>query len=385
MAAKKLVVSTYFQYILIALGVFVLATFVPQIWGVLLTFFLAAVLAYILNPLVRWLEGWRVPRSLAVIGVFVVLVLAVVAALIAIIVPAVRQARTLIEEPEIIVQGAAGLLERGQDLPYVGEQVAELDQQTVVQFARDNAPPPQVIVDNALGLVGGVFGVFGVILNLFLMLIISIYLLIDRERITGAALGLIPETMRDQTVELFHVVESTLFRFLKAQLFLCVLMGVIGWAIAFFTIGGDYAVLIGLWVGFMELIPVLGAILGAVPVVLLALLDSPTQALLVAGIFLVVQQVEGNVLVPRITGGAVRVHPLWVLFALLAATALYGVVGALFAVPIVAIIAAAIRYLKGTLVFESWGKPPLRSAEETPEPVAAGTGSGERARKPEGE
>ncbi|MBA2442848.1 MAG: AI-2E family transporter [Rubrobacter sp.] len=384
MPAKKLVVSTYFQYILIALGVFVLATFVPQIWGVLLTFFLAAVLAYILNPVVRWLERWRVPRSLAVIGVFVVLIAAVLAALVAIIVPAVRQAQTLIEEPEIIVQGAAGLLERGQDLPYVGERVAELDQQTVVQFAQENAPPPQAIVDNALGLLGGVFGIFGVVLNLFLMLIISIYLLIDRERITGAALGLIPETMREQTVELFHVVESTLFRFLKAQLFLCVLMGVIGWAIAFFTIG-EYAVLIGLWVGFLELIPVLGAILGAVPVVLLALLDSPTQALLVAGIFLVVQQIEGNVLVPRITGDAVRVHPLWVLFALLAATALYGIVGAIFAVPIVAIIAAAIRYLKGTLVFESWRKPPLRSAEETPEPVAAGAGSGEGDRKLEGE
>lgn len=384
MPAKKLVVSTYFQYILIALGVFVLATFVPQIWGVLLTFFLAAVLAYILNPLVRWLEGWRVPRSLAVIGVFVVLVLAVLAALVAIIVPAVRQARTLIEQPEIVVQGAAGLLERAQDLPYVGERVAELDQETIVQFAQENAPPPQAIVDNALGLLGGVFGIFGVILNLFLMLIVSIYLLIDRERITGAALGLIPETMRDQTVELFHVVESTLFRFLKAQLFLCGLMGVIGWAIAFFTIG-EYAVLIGLWVGFMELIPVLGAILGAVPAVLLALLNSPTQALLVAGIFLVVQQIEGNVLVPRITGDAVRVHPLWVLFALLAATALYGIVGAIFAVPIVAIIAAAIRYLKGTLVFESWGKPPLRSAEETPEPVAAGAGSGGGDRKLEGE
>jgi predicted PurR-regulated permease PerM len=89
--------------------------------------------------------------------------------------------------------------------------------------------------------------------------------------------------------------------------------------------------------------------------------------LIVAGLFLVAQQLEGNVLVPRIQGGSVGVHPLWVLFATLAGTALYGLIGAVFAVPIVAIIAATLRYLRGTLIFERWGKPPVKPAEEEPE------------------
>ena len=72
-------------------------------------------------------------------------------------------------------------------------------------------------------------------------------------------------------------------------------------------------------------------------------------------------------LVPRIQGGSVGVHPLWVLFATLAGTALYGLVGAIFAVPVVAIIAATLRYLRGTLIFERWGKPPVKPAEEEPE------------------
>lgn len=80
MPTKKLVISTYFQYILIALGALLVFTFVPQIGGVLLTFLLAAILAYVLNPLVRRLEGWRIPRVVAVIGVFMALLLAILAA-----------------------------------------------------------------------------------------------------------------------------------------------------------------------------------------------------------------------------------------------------------------------------------------------------------------
>jgi predicted PurR-regulated permease PerM len=139
-------------------------------------------------------------------------------------------------------------------------------------------------------------------------------------------------------------------------------------------------------VAVTEIIPVLGAFLGAIPAVLIALLIKDggfTMALIVAGLFLVAQQIEGNILVPRIQGGSTGVHPLWVLFGTLAGTALYGVVGAIFAVPIVAIVAATIRYLRGTLAFERWSKPPL-TPEEPPKaeadslPEAAGLGKTRR-------
>jgi predicted PurR-regulated permease PerM len=196
------------------------------------------------------------------------------------------------------------------------------------------------------------------------MLIISIYLLLDRERITRAVLGAIPHTVRSHAVELFHAVERTLIRYLRGQLTLCAIMGVIGAAIAFFVIG-RYALVVGLWVGMTEIIPVIGAFLGAIPAVMIALfVGGFYKALIVAGLFLLAQQIEGNVLVPRIMGGSVGVHPLWVLFATLAATALYGIVGAVFAVPMVAIVAATLRYLRSTLIFERWGKAPLVPAPE---------------------
>lgn len=359
MSANKLVVSTYLQYVLIALGALLLFTFVRQIGGVLLTFLLAGILAYTLNPLVRMLEAWRIPRILAVLGVFLALVVAVLVALLVLIIPAVGQVQSLVQNPEILTDGAAWLLDRAREFPYIGEQIVTIDQATITQFVQSNAPSPGQVVNVALGFIGGVFGVFGTVLNLLLMLIVSIYLLLDKERIRGASLGAVPATIRDQTIELLHAVEGALVKYLKGQLSLCAIMGVLGWAIAYFTFG-DYALLIGLWVGLTEIIPVLGAFLGAVPAVLIALfLDGFTQALVVTGLFLLAQQLEGNILQPRIVGGSVGVHPLWVLFATLAATALYGVIGAVFAVPIVAIIAAAFRYLRGTLLFERWGKPPV--------------------------
>jgi predicted PurR-regulated permease PerM len=383
--AGKLVVSTYLQYIVLAVGVLFLASFVRQISGVLLTFLAAGVLAYALNPVVRFLERLRVPRVVAVVGVFLVLILAVTTALLVIIVPAIGQVRQIVSNPQAIAQQANTLTEQAQSLPYVGQYVTELDQDRVLQLIRSNAPSAGQVFNVATGVIGGVFGIFGVILNLLLLVLVAVYLLLERERITRALLRTIPGTIRDQSIELFHAVEQTLIRYLRGQLLLCFIMGVIGWAIMFFTVG-DYALLVGAWVAATEIIPVLGAFLGAVPAIFIALLVQDggfTMALIVAGLFLVAQQIEGNILVPRIQGGSTGVHPLWVLFGTLAGTALYGVVGAVFAVPIVAIVAATIRYLRGTLAFERWSKPPLMP-EEPPKteadslPEAAGLGKTRR-------
>ena len=369
MSARKLVVSTYLQYIVLAVGILLLVFFVRQVSGVLLTFLAAGVLAYSLNPIVRRLEALRVPRALAVIGVFLVLILVTVVTLLLIIIPSVGQVQIVVRNPQDLVDQVTAQVNRLQDIPYVGRYVAELDQDRILQLLRENAPSAEQVANVATGVIGGVFGVFGTLFNLLLLVLVSIYLLLEREKITRALLGAIPETVRDQSLELFYEVEHTLVRYLRGQIFLCAIMGVIGAAIMYFTVG-KYALPVGAWVAATEIIPVIGAFLGAVPAVAIALFvpgGGFLDALLVAGLFLIAQQLEGNVLVPRIQGGSVGVHPLWVLFATLAGTALYGLVGAIFAVPVVAIIAATLRYLRGTLILERWGRPPVKPAEEEPE------------------
>jgi len=190
--AKKLVVSTYLQYVLIGAAALVLFAFVRQLGGVLLTFLLAGALAYVLNPLVRWIEGRGIPRILAVLGVFAALVAVVLVALFVLIVPAAGQVGALIQNPQALIDGAAAMVDRIRELPYVGERVAALDQQALYGFARANAPSAGQVYNGALGFTGGVFGIFGTVLNLVLMLNISVYLVLDRERVTRATLGRSP-------------------------------------------------------------------------------------------------------------------------------------------------------------------------------------------------
>src|SRR5215217_327692 len=131
-------------------------------------------------------------------------------------------------------------------------------------------------------------------------------------------------------------------------------MAAIGWAFAYFTFC-CYSLLIGLWIGVTEIVAFLGAFLGAVPAVAIALFSSGfTQALVVAALFLLAQQLEGNILGLKIQDSSVGVHPLWVLFATLAARVLYGIFGAIFAATLVAILAATLRYLRRTPLFEGW-------------------------------
>jgi predicted PurR-regulated permease PerM len=270
------------------------------------------------------------------------------------IVPGAVRVHSLLQNPEVLTNGAAGLLDQARGLPYAGEQIGVVDQVKLRKLVQSNAPSPGQLLSVTLDFI---LGAFGVLLNLLLMLLISVYLLLDRERISTARLSFMPVTIRDQTIELFHAVESTLIKYLRGQL-LFAIMGAIGWAFAYLTFG-RYSVLIGLWIGVTEIIPVIGAFLGAVPAVATALFSSGfTQALVVAALFLLAQQLEGNILGLKIQDSSVGVHPLWVLFATLAATVLYGIFGTILAVPIVAILAATLRYLRRTPLFEGWRKPP---------------------------
>ncbi|MGH3145459.1 MAG: AI-2E family transporter, partial [Rubrobacter sp.] len=191
MSARKLVVSRYFQYIVLAVGVVLLVAFVRQISGVLLTFLAAGVLAYVLNPAVRRLEDLRVPRVLAVLGVFAVLILVVVVTLLLIILPSIGQVQIVVRNPQDLVDQVIALVNRVQNIPFVGRYVADLDQDRLLQLLQQNAPSAEQVANVATGVIGGVFGVFGTVFNLFLMVLISIYLLLERERITRAMIGMI--------------------------------------------------------------------------------------------------------------------------------------------------------------------------------------------------
>jgi predicted PurR-regulated permease PerM len=128
-------------------------------------------------------------------------------------------------------------------------------------------------------------------------------------------------------------------------------------ALGIFPDGRTYALFFGFFYGLMELIPYLGPVLGATPPVLVALFQDPLTAVWVVLLFVALQQLEGHVVAPQVFGHHLRINPLLVIFALLFGAQLYGILGALLALPLAAIARETAVYLNQHLVLEPWGTP----------------------------
>jgi predicted PurR-regulated permease PerM len=150
--------------------------------------------------------------------------------------------------------------------------------------------------------------------------------------------------------------------YVRGQLLFSLVMGIgagvglwIFGVVGIFPDGKTYALAFGVWFGLMELVPYVGPFLGAVPPLLVALFQDPLTAVWVALLFIGLQQIEGHVASPLIFGHALRINPLLVIFALLFGAELFGIVGALVALPVAAVIRETIVYLRQHLVLEPWG------------------------------
>jgi predicted PurR-regulated permease PerM len=210
-----------------------------------------------------------------------------------------------------------------------------------------------------------VSGVVNLAIGLFGVVFVAVYLLSDSRRIQAAALRSTPRRYRRDVQGLWDAFSLSLSRYLGGLLLSLAIQGVLS-AIALALLGVPYALLLGAWVSVTALVPYLGAFVGGAPAVALALTISPTTALLTVALFVLIQQLEGNVLTPRIQGQAVRVHPALVFLAVIAGGELFGLMGIVFAVPIVAVLRVLFDFFRARLRV----KPEPRPAALATEPAA---------------
>lgn len=206
------------------------------------------------------------------------------------------------------------------------------------------------VQDLAQNILGGLLGFLSSAFNfgiaLFGVVFIAVYLLVDVRRMKAAYLMVIPHSYRRDGSDLWNAFGLSLSRYLSGLGFVLVIQGVVS-AIAMAALGIRYAILIGVWVSITAIIPYIGAWLGAIPAVVLALLlgsstlpaiSALTTALLTLLVFVAIQQFEGNFLTPRIQGEAVHVHPILVFLAVIAGGQIAGLLGIIFAVPTLAVL-----------------------------------------------
>jgi predicted PurR-regulated permease PerM len=182
-----------------------------------------------------------------------------------------------------------------------------------------------------------VSGVFGLVVAIFGAVFVAAYLLADTRRIKATYLMMVPASYRHDARDLWNAFEHAFSRYMNGLLLDLLIQGALS-AVVLYLIGVPYALALGAWVSLTALIPYIGAWLGALPAVIIAFTVSPLKAVLTLIAFFVIQQVEGNFLLPRIQGQAIHIHPVPILLAVIVGWGLFGVVGMVLAIPALAVV-----------------------------------------------
>jgi len=313
---------------------------------VLLPFVAGMAVAYLLDPVVDRVERWRVgPARLGRTGstLFVLMVFfSLMLGVLLLLVPLVQaQAISLSEALPRYIQRLetemAPLLERFSQ---------HVDGQEAAAKIPEIAGRALGWITSLLGQVisGGLF-IANLISLLVITPIVSFYLLRDWDHIVSAIDGWLPRAQAGTIREQAALIDRTLAAFVRGQGTVCLVLGVF-YAVGLSLSGLDFGLVIGLFAGLISFIPFVGTILGGLMSVGLSLaqFDTLQPVVIVAAIFVVGQVIEGNFLTPNLVGEAVGLHPVWVIFALLAGGALFGFVGVLLAVPVAAVIGVVTRF-----------------------------------------
>lgn len=317
--------------------------------GLIRQIVIAAILAYVLTPVFNYIERHTpLKRSHSVLVVYLLLVVAVVTVLIALGIEAVNQANRLIEDlPGIVADLTNRMVVLARQPIVIGPfeiDLLTMDLTTVrdqvVDVVRGLLGPSSEIIAN---LATGTVATVTVILFIFIM---SIYIAIDMPRFGGLIADMAAQPGYRGDAERLTNQFSRIWRaYLRGQVILALVIGTMV-GVSLTLLGLRNAIALGIIAGLLEFLPVMGPIIAAVIAILAALLqtDIPfnvtpfTYAVIVLAVMIVIQQIENNLLVPRIVGGALDLHPLVVIVGVLAGTSVAGVLGAILAAPTLATI-----------------------------------------------
>jgi predicted PurR-regulated permease PerM len=314
---------------------------------ILTPFAVAAVLAYICDPMVNWLVARRVPRSIAVLSVIFLLGL-VLSALLLILVPMVyKEAVTLITRLPDLVE-----MVNAKALPLLKEHfdiTLQLDAGSIRQWVTENWSSAQDALPGLLkkATTGGA-AVIGFFANLLLIPMVMFYLLQEWPHITEGLRTIIPRPMVDRSLRILGDIDKVMSEFLRGQLSVMLLLAVF-YSIGLWIAGLKFALPVGVITGLLVFVPFVGFTAGLVLGLLSAILQAEgwPPIIGVAVVFSLGQLIESFLLTPYIVGDRIGLHPLVVIFALMAFGQLFGFVGVMVALPASAALLVALRELRG--------------------------------------
>jgi predicted PurR-regulated permease PerM len=321
----------------------------------LLPFMLGLLLAYVMLPFINWLDlrlqfvihRPRLTRTLAVLIGYVLVIVILAGSLAFVIPPIATQVSRLTQGlPDLVRRAYSAAPEVVQLwLDRYNEAVPEEIRLALERSIQDRL---QALIEalqaGLFRTIGVLFSTVSFVLGLVIVPLWMFYILRDQPEMDASLYRLIPRAYHEDVRSIRALIDEVLSGYLRGQLILVVLVALM-FFIGLELIGIDFALLLGTIVGLLEVIPVLGPILGAIPALVVTLATAPSKVWLVVLLAIAVQQIENNFFVPHIAGGTVRLHPAIVMIALVIGGAVAGAVGLVLSVPLTAIIRDVAHYL----------------------------------------
>jgi predicted PurR-regulated permease PerM len=310
---------------------------------------IAFLLAFILDPIVDFLTArLRISRGLATALVFLVLIvgmLGVVAAPVTAVPSVTRAVLSLQGDVIRVISDIGDFFEQPLEIGGYLLDLSEVYQELSAMLRSFVASVAQGTIDVVLDIASGAFW-------LIVILVIAFYLIKDADRLIEQLDDLAPPAYRDDFVRLRQRITDVWNAFLRGQLVMGLSMVIITTVVCM-AVGLPYAVVLGLIAGVTEFVPNIGPIIALIPAVLLALFQGSAFlplsnfwfAVLVTGLYIVIQQIEGNLLLPRVMGSSLNLHPLVVLIGIIVGGSLAGILGMVLAAPVLATLRVLGRYV----------------------------------------
>jgi predicted PurR-regulated permease PerM len=375
--AAKIEVPRWIQLIGLPLLLLLLWVIAGAVRHVIFLFLVALLIALLLNPIVRAVGRARIPRGFAVALVYLVFAFALIAAIGAVgtvVVDKTKTAAKRVDSYFTDVNGRTGQVAADQDVDRLQQwlnrhhlkaiHVRKRGHELVRSVRRhDVGKYTSKVVDFVEG---AAISIGKLLFSAIIILVVSVYMLLDFPRLARTIDRRFPPLPGSEP--LLVRMERSLTSYVRGQALVSLiigtsagiglwLLGVLGWLPG----GQKWALLFGAWAAVTELIPYLGPWLGSIPPLLYAVVVHPLSVVWVAILFLFIHQVEGHVVVPNVMGSALRLHPLLVIFGLLSGGEIYGLPGALVALPLLAVGRALWEFLGERIELEPWkegGTPP---------------------------
>jgi predicted PurR-regulated permease PerM len=329
------------------LGVVLTLSGLLYLLGPILTpFFVAATLAYLGDPVADWLESKKVNRTLAVVIVFVLFSLLGVLFLL-MMVPLIKQQVDLVSDkaPVVIEYFKMDVLPWLTEKLGTDSQVFDLAyiEQSLKQQLTGNTG---IIASIMASITSSGLALFGWLGNLVLIPVVTFYLLRDWDILVAKVLALFPRRTEPVVRKLAGECNEVLSAFVRGQLIVMFALGVI-YAVGLWIVGLDLALLVGMTAGLASIVPYLGFIVGIVFAAIAGLIQfgDPQILLWIALVFAIGQMLEGMVLTPLLVGDKIGLHPVAVIFAIMAGGQLFGFTGVLIALPAAAVIMVMLRHM----------------------------------------